>query len=696
MQFALRLSAGALLALALPAVADEGMWTFGHFPRAAVKQKYGVDVSQSWLDRIQRSITRIEGGCTGSFVSPQGLVMTNHHCVMECLHDLSSPSNDLIADGYTARTRTDEKMCPGEILSVLIETEEVTEAVNKVTAGLSDAKANEVRKSELSKLEAQCTAAARGNRAGPLACEAVNLYQGGQYFLYKYKRYTDVRLAFAPHDAIAAFGGDPDNFNFPRWALDVSFLRVYENGRPAATPIFLRMPLAGPKTGDPVFVAGHPGTTNRLWTTSQLEFQRDTYIPAYIARNSELRGRLLQWSKSGAEPQRIAQDPLMSYQNSLKVYRGLNRALLSDELLAHKTRDEQQLRARVAADPKLAPIINSGGDPWAQIARAQERYRQIFDRQLYLESATGFQSMLFKHARWLVRAAAERSKPNEQRLREFADSNLGKMQGGMLADAPIYPEQEELMLSFSLDKMREALGPDDPLVRRLLSSESPESLAKKLIAGSKLADARLRRQLWDGGQAAIAASTDPMIVLAREIDAESRAVRKVYEDEVQAPMASGQEKIAKARFALLGTNTYPDATWTLRMSYGAVATWNEMGEEVPNFTRVDRLYERATGKAPFALPQAWLDARSKLDPNTPFNYVTTNDIIGGNSGSPVIDTAGNIVGLVFDGNIHSIAGSYWYDPKLNRTVAIHPQIIIAAMREVYPAKALADEILGSP
>lgn len=695
MQFALRLSACALLALALPAAADEGMWTFGNFPRAAVKQKYGVDVTQPWLDRIQRTITRIEGGCSGSFVSPHGLVMTNHHCVMNCLHDLSSPGSDLIADGYTARAPTDEKICPGEIISVLIETEDVTDAVNKVTAGLSDARANETRKSELSKLEAQCTAAARKHRAGPLACEAVNLYQGGQYFLYKYKRYTDVRLAFAPHDAIAAFGGDPDNFNFPRWALDISFLRVYENDKPAATPSFLRMDLAGPKAGDPVFVAGHPGTTNRLWTTAQLKFQRDAYIPAYLTRNSELRGRLIQWSKTGDEPMRIVQDSLMSYQNSLKVYRGLHRALLGDELMAHKTQQERELRARVAANPQLAKTINAGGDPWLQIERAQERYRQIFDRQLYLENATGFQSMLFKHARWLVRAAAERSKPNEQRLREFADSNLGKMQRGMLAAAPIYPEYEELMLSFSLDKMREILGPDDPLVRRLMNAESPESLAKKLIAGSTLADAKVRRQLWDGGQAAIAASTDPMIVLARDIDAESRGVRKVFEDEVQAPTAAGQEKIAKARFALIGTNTYPDATFTLRMSYGSVQTWSERGAEVPNFTRVNRLYERATGKAPFALPQAWLDASTKLDPATPFNFTTTNDIIGGNSGSPVLNAAGQIVGLVFDGNIHSIAGTYWYDPKLNRSVAIHPQIIIAAMREVYPAKALADEILGT-
>jgi hypothetical protein len=686
------LIAGTWLAFALPAAADEGMWTFDNFPRATVKQKYGVDITPALLSRIQRSITRHEVGCTGSFISPQGLVMTNHHCAMDCLADISTSSHDFVGEGLTAREHSEEKKCPGEILSVLVDTEEVTEKVAKATAGLGDAKANEARKSELSRLEAACTQSAKQNRAsGPLTCEAVNLYQGGQYFLYKYKRYDDVRLVFAPHDAIAAFGGDPDNFNYPRWALDLSLLRVYENGKPAATPDYLRWRLEGPKAGEPVFVAGHPGSTNRLWTTAQLKLHRDTHIPAYLARNTELRGRLIQWSKTGAEQQRIVQDSLMSYENSLKVYRGLHRALLGDALLAQKTQQEQVLRARVAADPKLSQI----GDPWAQIELAQERYRQIYDRYGYLESGAGFNSSLFKYARNLVRAASERSKPNEQRLREYSDSYIARLKAGVLSDMPVYPEYEQVTLAFSLDKMRENLGPDDPLVRNLMSTESPDSLARKLIEGSELADPKIRQQLWDGGQAAIAASNDPMIVLARDIDTEARTVRKVYDDEVQAPTSAAQEKIARARFALQGTNTYPDATFTLRMSYGAVESWNEKGTDVQNFTRLSRLYDRATGKAPFALPKVWLDARAKLDPNMPFNYVTTNDIIGGNSGSPVIDAEGRIVGLAFDGNIHSIAGSYWYDTKLNRMVAVHPQIIIAALRDVYGAKAIAQEILGA-
>jgi hypothetical protein len=679
-----------LLALSIPASADEGMWTFQNFPRSTVKEKYGVDIDANWLRRIQRSITRHETGCSGSFISPQGLVLTNHHCVMECLADLSNSSKDLIGDGFVSRTRNDELKCPGEIISVLLDTEEITQKVNKATANLSDAKANEARKSVLSQLEAQCTAASRKSRSGPLACEAVNLYQGGQYFLYKYKRYDDVRMVFAPHDAIAAFGGDPDNFNFPRWALDFSLIRVYESGKPAATPDYLRWRVDGPAANEPVFVAGHPGTTNRLWTTAQLKMYRNTYIPAYLTRNTELRGRVLQWSKTGEEPLRIAQDPLLGLENSLKVYRGLHRALLTDTLIEKKTQQEQELRNRAKSDPQFAQI----GDPWTQIEIAQERYRQIFDRYAYLELAHGFNSKLFSYARWLVRGAAERAKPNEQRLREYADSNLQRVSTNVLSDAPVYPQYEQLTLSFSLDKMRENLGPDDPLVRKLMSAESPDSLAKKLIDGTKLTDSKVRRQLWEGGAAAVAASNDPMIVLARDIDSDARALRKVYEDEVQAPTTASQEKIAKVRFAALGTKTYPDATFTLRLSYGAVQSWEERGKEVPNFTRLERLYERTTGKAPFALPKVWLDARAKLDPNTPFNYVSTNDIIGGNSGSPLIDGEGRLVGLAFDGNVHSIAGSYWYDTQLNRMVAVHPKIMVTALRDVYGANEIATEILG--
>ncbi|MFC4310618.1 S46 family peptidase [Steroidobacter flavus] len=682
------LAAACMALLATAAVADEGMWTFDNVPQATIQQKYNAKLDPPWLNKVQRSITRFESGCTGSFVSPDGLVLTNHHCAMQCLAEISSESANYVDDGFKATTRSAEKKCPTQILSVLVEMENVTAKVAAATAGMQDAQANQARKQELSKLEAACTKSSEKNR---LACESVTLYQGGQYFLYKYRRYDDVRLAFAPHHAIAAFGGDPDNFNFPRWSLDFSLFRVYENGKPLRSPNHLTWRPEGPQVGEATFVAGHPGSTSRLLTVEQLRFQRDTSVPSYLIRNSELRGRLIQWSKTGDEPARIASDYLQSVENALKVYRGFQTALLDDSLFARKTSQERELRERVKGDQKLAGAV---GNAWNDAAAAQERYRQIYDRYLYLEGGAGFNSKLFSYARTLVRGAAEGTKPNEQRLREYADSNLPKVSSSLLATTPLYPNFEQVTLSFSLDKLREALGPDDSIVGKLLSKESPDSLANKLITETKLGDPAVRKALWEGGAAAIASSNDPMIALARDIDGEARAVRKIYEDEVQAPVASAQERIAKARFAVYGTNTYPDATFTLRLSYGAVEGWTEKGQQVEPFTRLSRLFERATGKDPFRLPQGWLDARDRLDMNTPFCFVTTNDIVGGNSGSPLVDAQGRLVGLAFDGNIHSIAGSFWYDGTMNRTVAVHPAIILTALKDVYGANDLAKELLG--
>jgi hypothetical protein len=681
-----------LTGFASAAIADEGMWTLDNFPQAVVKQKYGVGIDDAWLARLQRSITRLEGGCTGSFASPEGLVLTNHHCAMGCIGNLSTASNNLVDSGFNSGGRAGERQCPGAIISVLVGTEDITAQVNSATAGLPDAQSNTVRKQTLSRLESECTARANKGKPGAFACESVTLYQGGQYFLYRYKRYDDVRLVFAPEVAMAAFGGDPDNFNFPRWSLDFSLMRVYENGKPARTPDYLRWRAEGPKAGDPVFLGGHPGSTSRLLTVDQLKFLRGVAIPSYIARNSELRGRMIVWATTGDEPHRIVDETLRGLENGLKVNRGLQSALLDDRLMDDKAAAERELRTRLSADAKLAPLT---GTAWDDIAKAQARYRDIYDRYLFLENAAGLNSKLFGYARLLVRGAAERAKPNEQRLREYADSNLPKMSAGLLATTPVYPGFETLTLSFSLEKMREVLGPDDDVVRRVLGKESPESLAEQLVKSSKLADPAVRKALWDGGAAAVEASQDPMIVLARSVDPDARTVRKTYEDQIQAPVAAGQEKIAKARFAVLGTKVYPDATFTLRLSYGDVRGWVEKGQQVDPFTKVGRLYERATGKDPFRLTQRWLDARSKLDLNMPFCYVTTNDIVGGNSGSPLVDAQGRLVGLAFDGNIHSIAGSYWYDESKNRAVAVHPGIILTALRQVYGAEAIANEIVGS-
>ena len=556
--------------------------------------------------------------------------------------------------------------------------------------GLDEKAANEARKKILTQLEQGCEEASRHAKSGPLKCEAVDLYQGGQYWLYKYHRYDDVRLVFAPERDIAAFGGDPDNFQFPRWCVDMSLLRAYgPDGKPAATPNFLAIRPEGPNAGEVVFVSGHPGTTDRLLTVAQLESLRDVDLPRWLLRASELRGRYIQFGKTGAEAARIVEDPLNSLENSIKVRRKQLDALLDERLLQAKREEEAQLRAKVAADPQLAAAT---GDPWADITRAQQHEHEQYLPYTFLEQGAGFNSRLFQYARPLVRAAAERAKNNTDRLRDYTDAALPRLQQRLLAPVPVYPQLEKLTLSFGLERMREWLGPDAPIVRQLLVKDSPDSLAARLVDGSRLADPQVRRQLWEGGAAAIAASQDPMIELARAIDAESRAVRKRYEDEVEAPDDAGSEKIARARFHVYGTSQPPDATFTLRLNFGTVKGWHEDDRDIEPFTHLARLFERATGQEPFKVPDSWMAARSGLDMNTRFDLSTDNDIVGGNSGSPTIDRAGHIVGLMFDGNIHSIAGSYWYDARLNRAVAVDPAIMLEGLRKVYRADALLAEL----
>jgi Peptidase S46 len=672
--------------------ADEGMWTFDNPPAAQVKQKYGVDLTPQWLQHVRLSTVRLSN-CTASFVSPNGLILTNFHCSRTCLQDHSSRDKSLIDEGYLARSRDQELRCEQQLADVLVGYEDVTARVAAAVSGLDDKAANDARKKTLTQLEQGCErASARDSKAGPLKCEAVNLYEGGQYWLYEYRRYNDVRLVFAPQNAIAQFGGDPDNFQFPRWCLDMSVLRAYDSqGRPAATPQFLKIDFNGPAEHEPVFVSGHPGSTDRLLTVAQLESLRDFDLPRMLLLRSELRGRYIQFGKTSAQAGRIIEAPLSSLENGIKVRRKELDALLTDELMARKRHEESGLRAHVAANAQLARSL---GDPWADIERAEKLERPLDLPYSFLEAAGGFNSRLFGFARALVRGAAERLEPSDQRLREYRDTALARIEQQLAASVPIYPELEQLTLSFSLERMREWLGPDDPTVRQLLGSESPDALARRLIAGSKLGDPRARMALWNGGAAAVHASADTMIGLAKLVDERARAVRRRYEDEVEAPVRTASEKIAKARFAVLGTSVYPDATFTLRLSYGAVRGWSENGTAVEPFTRLSRLFERATGTEPFAVPPGWLQARERLDMSTKFDLVSDNDVIGGNSGSPLINAGGEIVGLVFDGNIHSIAGSYWFDEELNRTVAVHPAIMREALSKVYGATGLLTELGG--
>jgi hypothetical protein len=677
------------LLLAAPAFGDGGMWTFHDFPAALVKREHGADIDSAWLDRVRTATIRLSN-CTASFVSADGLILTNHHCSEACLDDHSTAARNLVRDGFLARTREEELKCGTQIADVLMDTENITAKVTAALQGLDEKAANAARKKTLTQLEQACEEDSRHGKFGPLKCESVDLYQGGQYWLYKYHRYDDVRLVFAPERAIAAFGGDPDNFQFPRWCLDMSVLRAYgPDGKPAATPNFLRIRPQGPNAGDLVFVSGHPGSTDRLLTVAQLENLRNVYLPRWLLRASELRGRYIQFGKSGAENQRIVEDPLNSLENGIKVRRGQLDALLDDRLLQSKRDEEARLRAKIAGDPQLAAAT---GDPWADIARAQTHERELNLPYTFLEQGAGFNSRLFNYARALVRAAAERPRNNTERLREYRDAALPRVQQRLLAPVPVYPALEKLTLSFGLERMREWLGPDAPVVRQLLVKDSPDTLAARVVDGTHLADPQVRKQLWEGGAAAVDASHDPMIELARSVDAESRAVRKRYEDEVEAPEEAASEKIARARFAIYGTSVPPDATFTLRLNFGTVKGWREGGRDVDPFTHLARLFERATDQEPFRVPDSWTAARSQLDMNTRFNLSSANDIVGGNSGSPLIDRDGRIVGLIFDGNIHSIAGAYWYDPEFNRAVSVDPAIIVEALRKVYRAEGLLSEM----
>ena len=678
-----------LLSAAPPVHADAGMWTFDNFPSELVKRKYGADIGRPWLDRVRTSVVRL-ANCTASFVSPDGLILTNHHCSESCLDEHSTAGDNLVEKGFLARTREREVRCGTQVADVLMGMENVTARVEAALRGLDDKTANETRKKTLTQLEQACEEQSRHAPGGPLKCESVTLYQGGQYWLYKYHRYDDVRLVFAPEADVAAFGQDPDNFQFPRWCLDMSVLRAYgPDGKPARTPNFLSLKPEGPEAGELVFVAGHPGSTDRLLTVAQLLELRDVYLPRWLLRNSELRGRLIEFGKTGAEANRIAKDLLNGLENAIKVRRGQLDALLDDRLLESKRAEEAALRVKVAAEPQLAAAT---GDPWAEIAKAEAVHRGLELPYIWIEAGAGFNSALFNYARTLVRGAAERAKPNTERLREYRDAALPRVAQRLAAPVPVYPQLEKLTLSFSLERMREWLGPDAPIVRQLLAKDSPDTLAARLIDGSKLADPALRKQLWDGGQAAVEASHDPMIELARAIDAQARAVRKRYEDQVEAPVDAASEKIARLRFGLLGTSEPPDATFTLRLNFGTVQGWQENGTAVEPFTHLARLFERATGQDPFRIPDSWLAVKAGLDPATPFNLSTSNDIIGGNSGSPLIDAHGRVVGLIFDGNIHSISGDYWYDSELNRAVAVDPTIIFEALRKVYKAKELLTEM----
>lgn len=679
------LLAGLLLvcvALTQSMQADEGMWTFDNFPSKTVGTKYGFTPSQAWLDHVRLSSLRIAGGCSASFISPQGLVMTNHHCVVECVEQLSTPKENFVDDGFVAKTPAEERKCPAFELDQLVEIRDVTADVQGATAGKTGHDANRALHAKEAELQQSCGSGAS------VRCDVVSLYHGGVYDLYRYKRYTDVRLVFAPEFASAQFGGDPDNFNFPRYDFDIGLLRAYEGGKPAASPDYLRWSASGSRDGELVFVSGNPGGTSRELTNAQLAYERDNFFPIVMPRFAEHRGLLEEFVTRGPEQAREANEDLFFLENSFKAYLGRQQALLDPQFFAIKVQEEQHLRAATAADAKLAGDVSA----WDDIAQIQRVRTQLSMRYAAL-GGRSFRGGLLGDALTLVRAAAERTKPNGERLPEYTDQALVHVQQEMSAPVPVYKDLEELNLAFLFTMVRRDLGADDAFVKKMLGKESPEQLAHRLVSGTSLGDAKVREELYKGGQSVVDASTDPMIRFAASINGDLLAVRKEYEARVDAPTRAAAERIAKARFAVYGTSVDPDATFTARLSYGTVKGFEDAeGKFVEPYTVIGGLFERATGAPPYKLPESWLKAKGSLNLSLPMNLSTTNDVIGGNSGSPLIDKDANVIGLIFDGNIFSLGGDYGYDAAKNRSVAVDSRALLEGLRKVYHADRVVDEI----
>ncbi len=683
MRNALRAAAAALGVLAFasaPASGNEGMWTYDNFPSARMQAEFGWAPNQAWLDRAMKGAARLPG-CSGSNVSGGGLVLTNHHCVIACVNNLSSAEANYIRDGFMARTREEERRCPGLAIQILERISNVTESINTATLDATPETFARMRDAEIARLEGACS-------NGAHRCEVVTLYQGGRYALYEYKRFDDVRMVFAPEHQIAAFGGDPDNYSFPRYCLDFAFLRLYENGASAVTPQHLSMRFAPLIENEIVLTTGNPGVTSRLRTTSEFAFQRDFQLPWVLNILSETRGRMVSYSAQSPENARIASNALQGVENLIKRYSGQRLALVDgfDRISAA----ENDLRGRVARNAASAREV---GDAWGEIARAQSAYRGMFNEYQMLEASAGQRSALFGWARDIVRAAEEREKPDAARMPRYTQARISTAERSVLGPQPVYPSFEELNLSIWLSKLREYLTVDDPTSRLVLGNESPEALAASL-SQSRLADAAYRQQLWAGGAAAVAASDDPMIVFVRSWDGEARAARERFQRDVEGPIARAHERIARARFRAFGETMYPDATGTPRVSYGRVTGWNEHGRTIAPFTRIGGLYERATGAPPFQLTQRWLDARERLDPNTIYNISSSNESVGGSSGGPVLDRDGLVVGAGFDGNIHATGGAFYYDAELNRMVSVTSTAIEATLTHVYGMDVLMAELRG--
>jgi len=676
-----------VLALFAPVFADEGLWLFNMPPSSVLKAKYNFAITTEWLQHVQLASVRF-GGASGSFVSPDGLVLTNHHVGQGAIQNLSTKDRDLMRTGFYARTRAEELKAPGMELAVLQEIEDVTAKVlGAERPEMTAVQAAAARDKIISALEKEST-----EKTG-LRSTIVNLYSGSMYHLYRYKVYTDVRLVFAPESIIAFFGGDPDNFTYPRFDFDISLFRIYENDKPVNSKHYLKWNTSGLKENELVFASGHPGSTGRLLTLAQMEFLRDVSYPYTIANYERRRALLQEYGKRGPEYARQAQGTLFGIENSLKATIGYQSGLLDKALMAKKTTEEQAFRDAVRKDPATDREF---GKAWDEMAVAEKKFAEFFKAYRFFEGGAGFSTGYFNMARTLVRLAAEKSKPNDERLREYRDAGLPSVTRRMLAVTPIYDELEVFNLTDSLLQLQKEFGSMQE-VKWLFAGRPAEDVAKELIAGTKLKDPGVRKTYLDGGLDAVNLSEDSMIKLALLVDPVSRGLRKKYETAVESVETRNGALIARAMFKLKGTSIPPDATSTLRLSYGTVKTYMENGKTIPFTTAFRGLFDKsgkAANKTPYELPPSFLQAKAKIKLDTPLNFIATCDSIGGNSGSPVINRKGEFSGVLFDGNIQSLPARFVYSDEQNRSVMVHSQGILEALAKVYNAQPLVNELLG--
>ena len=679
-------------ALALPLAfvshssqADEGMWPFNMVPKDRIQKEHAVTLTDTWLDHVRLASVRFNSGGSGSFVSAGGLVLTNHHVASDCIAKLSSAGHDFLRDGFLAGKDGDEAKCPDLELNQLVSIEDVTDKVKAAKKdGMSDAEANGAAKGTIAQIQKECS------DKTALRCDVVTLYAGGKYHLYTYKKYTDVRLVFAPEQAIASMGGDVDNFTYPRFDLDMAIVRAYEAGKPVAPKDWLRWSVTGPNDGDTVFMAGNPARTNRWSTLAQLERYRDIGLPHQIDHFKKQRAALLAFGKTSSEAHRETLKPMHRVENSLKAITGMLGGLKDPALMKRKATEEAALRKLIDADPAAKAAYGSVFD---DVASAQTIFaEQLFKPYNALEGdATDAQ--LLRIARDLVRLSVERDVANDKRMSEYGDAGMESLKLRLFSPAAVYGGIEAAQIRVWLEQLARDLGEGSPLVKTVLAGRTPADAAAAIVAGSRLFDVYARRALFDGGKAAIDASTDPAIVVMRAIDADARAIRKRYEDEVEGPMRRHGRRIAEALFQMKGTSLFPDATFTLRLSIGVVKGVGEGKKAIPWATDYAGLYAHATDHEPFKLPQRWLDKKASVKLDTPFNFVSTNDIIGGNSGSPVVGANGDLVGLVFDGNLTSLPNRFMYDEVTARAVSVDSAAMIEALKNVYGADALLAELV---